>query len=116
MQAVAAILRAKGIQVTSSWLNEHWDAGTTMDQIPPKELSEFAAQDLADIVSADTLILFSMDPMIPGVRGGRHVEFGYALGRGKRIIVVGVKENIFHYLLRVKHCTTIAELLNIIGV
>jgi hypothetical protein len=29
-------------------------------------------------------------------RGGRHVEFGYAMALGKRLIVVGHRENLFH--------------------
>jgi hypothetical protein len=31
--------------------------------------------------------------------GGRHVEFGLALAQGKRVIIVGPRENVFHYLL-----------------
>jgi hypothetical protein len=31
--------------------------------------------------------------------GGRHVEFGLALAQGKRMIMVGPRENVFHYLL-----------------
>lgn len=36
-------------------------------------------------------------------RGGRHVEFGLAVGRGKRCIVVGPRENVFHLLPTVEH-------------
>lgn len=116
MQCVAAILQAKGIEVTSSWLSEQWPPGTTMDQIDVKELAMYAEQDLADIAAVDTLILFSIDPMIAGVRGGRHVEFGYALGIVRRVIVVGVHENIFHYIPKVEHCATIVDLLKLLGV
>jgi hypothetical protein len=31
-------------------------------------------------------------------RGGRHVEFGAAVATGKRLIVVGHRENLFHHL------------------
>jgi nucleoside 2-deoxyribosyltransferase len=116
MQCVAALLEARGIEVTSTWLKEHWSPGITMDQITEEELVDIAALDLADIDRADGVILFSLDPLIAGVRGGRHVEFGYALGKDKPIVVVGPKENIFHYLPRVKHCATITELFVMLGV
>lgn len=35
-------------------------------------------------------------------RGGRHVEFGMALALGKRVIVVGPRENVFHLLPEVE--------------
>jgi nucleoside 2-deoxyribosyltransferase len=116
MQCVATILRARDVEVTSSWLEEHWPPGISMDQIPTEELAKFAAQDIKDIDAADVVIMFSIDPLIAGVRGGRHVEFGYALGTGKLIVVLGPKENIFHYLPRVKHCSTLTELLEMMGV
>ncbi len=31
-----------------------------------------------------------------GGKGGRHIEHGYAVATGKRLIVVGPRENIFH--------------------
>ena len=31
-------------------------------------------------------------------RGGRHAEFGIALALGKRVIVIGPRENVFHAL------------------
>ncbi len=29
--------------------------------------------------------------------GGRHVEFGYALAKGKPIVLVGPQRNVFHF-------------------
>ena len=31
-----------------------------------------------------------------GGKGGRHVEHGYAMALGKRIVVVGPREHVFH--------------------
>lgn len=39
-------------------------------------------------------------------RGARHVEFGLALGTGKRLLVVGYRENIFHVLPAVEYYET----------
>jgi hypothetical protein len=36
-------------------------------------------------------------------RGGRHVEFGYALGIRKRVILVGPRQHVFHCLPEVEH-------------
>jgi hypothetical protein len=38
-----------------------------------------------------------------GGKGGRHVEYGLALGLGKRLIICGPRENIFHTLPQVEH-------------
>jgi hypothetical protein len=34
-------------------------------------------------------------------RGGRHVEFGVAVASGKRLIVIGYRENVFRWLAQV---------------
>jgi hypothetical protein len=28
--------------------------------------------------------------------GGRHVEFGYGMAKGKRLVLIGERENVFH--------------------
>ena len=44
--------------------------------------------------------IFFSEPSDKAVRrGGRHVEFGFAMAGNKPIFVIGPKENIFHYLL-----------------
>ena len=45
------------------------------------------------------LLLFTVDPDERTRRGGRHVEYGVALGLGKLTAIVGPRENIFHHLL-----------------
>jgi hypothetical protein len=56
---------------------------------------KFAFDDLEDVHAAELLIAFTEQPRSGNSRGGRHVEFGIALGRGVPIIVVGPRENIF---------------------
>ena len=58
----------------------------------------FASQDLADLRDASCVISFTEAPDSPHSRGGRHVEFGYAVASRKSLIVVGYRENLFHYL------------------
>jgi nucleoside 2-deoxyribosyltransferase len=110
--AIAKRLQFEGFAITSSWLEEPHAPGTTLDQLSDTELAQYAQNDLNDIDEADAIVFFSVDPTIPTVRGGRHVEFGYALAKRKAILVVGQKENIFHYLKKViRHFETVDELL-----
>lgn len=83
-------LEAAGVEVTSRWLTD-----------PTPELTDdawqvLARKDVEDIRRAEGLVLFA-EPDRPGA-GGRHVEFGIALGLGKRLLVVGAVENLFHRL------------------
>ncbi len=77
-----------GLEITSSWLDNKED-GMSFDDV--------AVLDLGDIQRANTLVLYTepYGTAVPG--GGRHVEFGYALGLGKEVCIVGPHENIFHW-------------------
>jgi hypothetical protein len=55
---------------------------------------------------ADVVINFTEPPRSKANRGGRHVEYGIALAKGLRVIVVGYRENIFHWLPMVEFCET----------
>src|SRR5260370_9542714 len=58
-----------------------------------------ARQDCEDLMAADAVIIFTEIPNTILATGGRHVEFGLALAQGKRVTIVGPRENVFHYLL-----------------
>ncbi len=103
-------LHAVGIQVTSRWLDEKSDTNVDMGEESDSFYVTTAAVDLADIERADIFILFSENPLEGFKRGGRHVEYGYALKAGKPIYVVGPKENVFHYSPNVAHFSTFEEL------
>lgn len=111
MKVVAEELRRAGHIVTASWLKEPHAPGTTLDQCTSGDLRFYAEQDMDDIKRSDIFVIFSVDPLIPTVRGGRHVAMGYALGLGKPVYVVGPKENIFYYLPGLKHFSCISELI-----
>lgn len=112
IKGCAKELRDIGIEVTSSWLEEPHGPEVQLTQISGEESTQYAYRDLVDISSADILVFFSVDPTIATIRGGRHVEYGYALGIRKPILVVGPKENIFHSLSEVKHVDTWLEALH----
>lgn len=91
-------LRSIGIDVTSRWINGDHDYRG--EQSPSTDRLRFAQEDWDDLLSADTVISFTEEPgrAAGRNRGGRHVEFGVALALGKRCIVVGYRENVFHEL------------------
>lgn len=59
---------------------------------------KFAQDDWEDVNAAALVISFTEPPRSKANRGGRHVEFGIALANKARVIVVGHRENIFHWL------------------
>lgn len=95
-------LQDLGINVTSRWLQEKHDPNVQMKEIKDAELLDIALIDLADINAADSFVFFAEDQNKQPPRGGRHVEFGYALACNKDIHVIGAEENLFHYLPSVK--------------
>jgi hypothetical protein len=109
MKDVRDRLEFNGIEVTSSWLDEPHSANTQLNELPDNHNAHYAIADLVDIVRADEIIFFSESELTP--RGGRHVEFGYALATAKEVTVIGPRENIFHYLGRVKVYETLDQYL-----
>ena len=104
MVEVAEQLRRIGHEVTSRWIRGFGNPD-----------AETALYDLTDIVIADAIILFTEDPTanVPfAARGGRHVEFGYALRAGKKLYLVGPRENIFHELPDVLAFEDVDEMLH----
>ena len=65
----------------------------------PKWSPGIARADCEDLIAAQTVIIFTEGPNTILTTGGHHVEFGLALAQNKGVIVVGPRENVFHYLL-----------------
>lgn len=121
-------LEALGHTVQARWLNgEHQlaDDGTPIgetgaalvegtlrsgEMLSEHERSEraatlrarFALDDWEDVNAAECVISFTEPPRSKPNRGGRHVEYGIALANKARVIVVGHRENIFHWLPQVE--------------
>lgn len=128
-------LQAIGYNVQARWLNgEHQldDVGTPIgengealvegslrsgektserdqSEIAVKLRTRFAMDDWEDVSTADIVISFTEAPRSKPNRGGRHVEFGIALANHARIIVIGHRENIFHWLPQVEFFATWEE-------
>jgi hypothetical protein len=104
MRGVRDVLTALGLNVTAHWIDHHggkYPGSFTPEQLndDPDYCAKIAAVDWADLNEADTVISFTGN----GGKGGRHVEFGMAVALGKRLIVVGPREHVFHTLPAVEH-------------
>jgi nucleoside 2-deoxyribosyltransferase len=109
LRPLADELRSIGMYVTSSWLEE--DAALGSGQVgAATDLDDSAARahvkkDFADIDRADVLVAFTaeaskvLNVSTISHSGGRHIETGYAIAKGKEVVVIGKPENIFHRAL-----------------
>lgn len=92
-------LRDRGHIVRARWLDGgHEWSGVPDEDIPPESVVRFAHEDIEDINDAEVVICFTEPARSGPARGGRHFEAGYAYRAGKRIIVVGHRENVFYTL------------------
>ena len=98
-----------GLEVTSRWLKEAASFNASIHDFTPANHMACAIDDVEDILNADVVVLFTIDGDTPTKRGGRHFESGFAYGRGRKLIVCGPRENIFHYLPDVTVCPTFEE-------
>ena len=103
-RAFAVVLRSEGIEVTSTWLEETTEISASTvgpaSAIADEQVALHAHADLWDIDQADALVLLTESVAEtgthPSTTGGRHIETGYAIGRGLEVLVVGEPENVFH--------------------
>jgi nucleoside 2-deoxyribosyltransferase len=109
VSGVVQLLEQDGYIVTSTWHKELYSPNIQLHEVTDDERKELAVRDIAEIDAADALLLLTQPPTQPTVRGGRHVEFGYALGKGKRVVCFGPAENIFHHLPNVAVAKTYSD-------
>lgn len=127
-------LKALGHDVQARWLDgKHQlsDAGTPIGDhgealvegvgdgstnVANAELrTKFALDDWEDVNAAELVINFTELPRSKANRGGRHVEYGIALANKARVIVVGYRENIFHWLPQVEFVETWEQVKAVVG-
>lgn len=94
---VMSQLEKNGVHVTSRWLREGGILKTNIVENEREGSLHVLTNDLEDINIADVVVVFSPKKAFSNSTGGRHVEFGYSLGIGKRLILVGFRENVFHW-------------------
>jgi len=91
LRRYAEELWGAGFIVTSSWIDSEDDDD---ERLGTKERVAIAHRDLDDLRLARYVVAFTEGPSGPS-RGGRHVELGFALALGRRVIIVGPAENVY---------------------
>lgn len=114
----------RGYDLSSSWLlpddaRPNGLRNSTVDSAKdtvPLEAMYFAQEDWNNVLRADVVVAFTESPVSGASRGGRHVELGLALAWGKKVIIVGPRENVFCTLPQIHHYWNWGEaVLNEIG-
>lgn len=111
MRIVRDKLQACGHIVTSRWLDENEPLNAQMGEQSSDWYRQTQAVDLNDIFDATAVLFFAEDPRLGIPRGGRHVEFGFALGHGRPVHVIGPRENIFHFNRLVRNHNSLEDFL-----
>jgi nucleoside 2-deoxyribosyltransferase len=109
--ALARSLIERGHSVTSRWVLPDTDqvlATGLSAQAENSERTRFALEDVADVHACDCMVSLMEEPRSNG-RGGRHVEFGIAIGLGKHHVIIGPRETVFHHLPGVAHFDSNAD-------
>lgn len=113
--AFARHVRGSGHDVISTWTDERHSPTVEMSEVSDEELADTACRDLQEIIDCDRMIFFAESDTFATARNGRHVEFGIALALGKRIDVIGPRENIFHHCFNVFHYPSKVMYLTMLG-
>jgi hypothetical protein len=106
---VAARLARAGHQVTSWWIEGSREGGRKQ---------AVALDGICDLGRVSCLVSFTEDPersAAAPASGGRHVELGIAIASGKRVCIVGPRENAFHHLPHVEVYATVDDLIDGLG-
>lgn len=107
MPAIADAFTAAGHTITERWWL-HPDVPGYPD-IESEDLENQAIRDFDGVVNADVFVLMNR-----GKSEGKAVETGIALTMCHRIIVVGKRSNIFHYMPEVEFAETSDDVLDLL--
>lgn len=112
MRDCRGIIETLGHKVVSRWIDNPDEledigiGGTPITDGNHTQRAQHASYDWNDIHDADMVVLFTTGNL---TRGGRHTEFGMALAWGKRVVIIGPREHVFHCLPEVVHFPTRQE-------
>lgn len=103
LKGVIQEIEALGHKVTSSWITDD-------SHLSEKNAVESANTDILDLERADAILLFT-DQFSDRPGKGKFVEFGYAIGRNKKLLLYGEDNScIFYNLLKCKRIKSWGEL------
>lgn len=116
---IKAQLEGAGLICTSTWLTPHDEQSMNALAAEGDMVSKArqrAVKDCEDINAADVYLVYSPKESHRNGTGGKHVELGYALAQGKASVVIGDRENIFHYHPLVRRVDTVDQFLDLMEV
>ena len=90
MREIRKSLGRNGIEVTSRWIDQPSEK-VGYDNVTREFLRGASVLDLEDVDAADVRVHFQLYPS-----GGASFEGGYALAKGKRVIVIGKFCHVFN--------------------
>src|ERR1035437_1318914 len=96
---LAIYLKSQGHEVTSSWL---FSLSKVEGENSFIQMRRYAKRDLVDIKKCDAIVCLTEKVDSRHGRGGRHVEAGFAMALGKKVYIIGFKENVFYCMPEVK--------------
>jgi nucleoside 2-deoxyribosyltransferase len=103
-------LISMGFTVTSRWVDEDVLAAAGANH---EYYAQCANIDIEDINAAQYFLLLADHD---SRTGGKHFETGYAYATGKKLMIVGRRENVFHYLPQLVFAQTWEEAKSRLGI
>lgn len=100
---LAQQLEQAGAAITCRWLFADGGSLAGEDLSPAERGGQLAKMDFEDVQQADICLAFTEPSDNPAGRGGRHTELGIALALGRRVVLVGPREHVFHCLPQIEH-------------
>ena len=107
-------LNGEGYVVVARWIKNDSKFGHGIHSYTDSERAAIAEMDEADVRAADVLVLIA-EAEGRTVPGGKHVETGIALALSKPVVVLGRRENIFHWHPRVAIVHSVEQLLQVLA-
>ncbi|MCC6909694.1 MAG: hypothetical protein IT430_17295 [Phycisphaerales bacterium] len=91
-----SLLENRGYVIVARWITCDSKFGHGAQAYTDDERRDLTVMDEEDVRAADALVLIAEEPghYVPG---GKHVETGIAIALGRPVVVVGQRENIFHW-------------------
>lgn len=104
--------KVKGIRVVSTWHDLlKKEANPEVKLRLDEEKSDRADDNLADLQTANVLVLMDDYDSVPG---GKHFELGYAFAKDTKTVVLGRREHLYTRHESVVNATTLQELIGIL--
>ncbi len=104
-------LRGAGHVIFSRWVEAEGHTYVCEDD----SMRDASRIDMEDLAKCNALVMLNGDNAKNRSRGGKHTELGIAIGKSKRVFVLGPREGIHEWNEQVTVCADLAELLKELG-